>query len=99
MLLASSISPQLSRVAVLFHDGAPWAVFYVRAAQDAGERLSLKTTAAVVHDVAAIEPAIAAMSGDGGLVGFPKLLQHHESGNNYRARRQVSRAGDLCRPI
>ena len=44
---------------------------YVRTAQDAGERLSLKVTAAVVADVAAIEPAIAAMSGDGGLAVFP----------------------------
>ena len=69
--LLKDMAPQLSRVAVLFHDGAPWAVFYVRAAQDAGERLSLKTTAAVVRDVAGIEPAIAAMSGDGGLVVFP----------------------------
>jgi putative ABC transport system substrate-binding protein len=69
--LLKDMVPQLSRVAVLFHDEAPWAVFYVQAAQNAGERLSLKTTAAVVHEVAAIEPAIAAMSGDGGLVVFP----------------------------
>jgi putative ABC transport system substrate-binding protein len=69
--LLKDVAPRLTRVAVLFHPEATWAPFYVRTAQDAGERLSLKVTAAVVPDVAAIEPAIAAMSGDGGLVIFP----------------------------
>jgi putative ABC transport system substrate-binding protein len=69
--LLKDMAPRLTRVAVLFHPEATWAPFYVRTAQDAGERLSLKVTAAVVPDVAAIEPAIAAMSGDGGLAVFP----------------------------
>jgi putative tryptophan/tyrosine transport system substrate-binding protein len=69
--LLKDVAPRLTRVAVLFHPEHTWAPFYVRTAQDAGERLSLKVTAAVVPDVAAIEPAIAAMSGDGGLVILP----------------------------
>jgi putative tryptophan/tyrosine transport system substrate-binding protein len=65
---------RLARVALLFNpDTAPQAPFYVRAAQDAGERLGLKITAAGVHDVAGIEPTIAAMAGsdDGGLLVLP----------------------------
>jgi putative ABC transport system substrate-binding protein len=56
---------------VVFHPEATWASFFVRTAQEAGERLSFKVTAAIVPDVAVIEPAIAAMSGDGGLAVFP----------------------------
>jgi putative ABC transport system substrate-binding protein len=69
--LLKDVAPQLTRVALLFHPENNRASFYVRTAQDAGERLSLKVTAAVVPDVAAIEPAIEAMSGDGGLAVFP----------------------------
>jgi putative tryptophan/tyrosine transport system substrate-binding protein len=69
--LLKDMAPRITRVAVLFHPEATWARFYVRTAQDAGDRLSLKVTAAVVADVAAIEPAIAAMSGDGGLAVHP----------------------------
>jgi putative ABC transport system substrate-binding protein len=69
--LLKDVAPQLTRVALLFHPENNRAPFYVRTAQDAGERLSLKVTAAVVPDVAAIEPAIEAMSGDGGLAVFP----------------------------
>ena len=69
--LLKDVAPTLTRVAILFHPEATYAPFYVRTAQDAGERLSLKVTAAVVPDVGAIEPAIAAMSGDGGLAVFP----------------------------
>src|SRR5439155_18176167 len=67
--LLKDMAPGLARVAVLFE--APWAAFYVRAAQDASERLAIKVTAAEMHHVAEIEPAIAAMSGDGGVVVFP----------------------------
>ena len=69
--LLKDVAPQLTRVALLFHPENNRAPFYVRTAQDAGERLSLKVTAAIVPDVAAIEPAIAAMSDDGGLAVFP----------------------------
>jgi len=69
--LLKDVAPTLTRVAILFHPEATYAPFYVRTAQDAGEKLSLKVTAAVVPDVGAIEPAIAAMSGDGGLAVFP----------------------------
>jgi ABC-type uncharacterized transport system substrate-binding protein len=69
--LLKDMAPRITRVAVLFHPEATWARFYVRTAQDAGDRLCLKVTAAVVPDVAAIEPAIAAMSGDGGLAVHP----------------------------
>ena len=69
--LLKDVAPRLTRVAVLFHPEATWAPLIVRTAQEAGERLSLKVTAAIVPEVAAIEPAIAAMSGDGGLVVFP----------------------------
>jgi putative ABC transport system substrate-binding protein len=70
--LLKEMAPRLARVAVLYHpDAAHWAAFYIRAAQEAGEWLSLKITAAIVRDVAAIEPAIAAMTGDGGLAVFP----------------------------
>ena len=68
---AQGCGPRLTRVAVLFHPEATWAPFVVRTAQEAGERLSLKVTAAIVPEVAAIEPAIAAMSGDGGLAVLP----------------------------
>ena len=69
--LLKDVAPRLTRVAVLFHPEATWAPLIVRTAQEAGERLSLKVTAAIVPEVAAIEPAIAAMSGDGGLVVHP----------------------------
>jgi putative ABC transport system substrate-binding protein len=69
--LLKDVAPRLARVALLFHRETISAPSYVPTAQDAGEMLSLKVTAAVVPDVAAIEPAIAAMSGDGGLVIFP----------------------------
>ena len=73
--LLKDMAPWLARVALLFNSdtSAPFAPFYVRAAQDAGERLALKITAAGVRDAAAIEPAIAAIAGsdDGGLIVLP----------------------------
>jgi putative ABC transport system substrate-binding protein len=70
--LLKDMAPRVARVALLFNpDDAPWAAFYLRAAQEAGQQLSLKITAAEVRDVAALEPAIAAMSDDGGLAVFP----------------------------
>jgi putative ABC transport system substrate-binding protein len=70
--LLKDMAPQLARVALLFHPNTtPYGPFYVRTAQEAGERLALKITAAEVHDVAAIEPAVAAMAGDGGLAILP----------------------------
>jgi putative tryptophan/tyrosine transport system substrate-binding protein len=71
--LLKNMVPNLARVALLFHSEAGlMAPLYVRAAQDAGEHLILKITAASVHDAAAIEPAIVAMAGDdGGLLVLP----------------------------
>src|SRR5205085_7460245 len=74
--LLKDMAPRLTRVALLFNlDTAPYASFYVRAAQGAGERLALKVTSADVRDVSAIEPAIAAMAGsdDGGLLVLPDI--------------------------
>jgi putative tryptophan/tyrosine transport system substrate-binding protein len=65
--LLKEMAPRLDRVP----ESAPWAPFYVRSAQDAGERLGLKITAAGVRNVAEIEPAIASMAADGGLVVLP----------------------------
>jgi putative ABC transport system substrate-binding protein len=75
--LLKDVAPRLARVALLFNpDTAPYAPFYVRAAQDAGESLALKITAAGVRDAAGIEPAIAAMAGsdDGGLLVVPDVF-------------------------
>jgi len=72
--LLRDVAPQLGRVQLLFNpDTAPYAPFYLEAAQHAGERLALQVTAARVHDAAALEPAIAAMTGsaDGGLLLIP----------------------------
>ena len=44
----------------------------MKAAQDAGERLSVAVTAASVRDTAGIEPAIAAGSDDRGLLVPPQ---------------------------
>jgi putative ABC transport system substrate-binding protein len=75
--LLKDMSPRLARVMLLFNsDSAPYAPFYVRAAQDAGERLALKITAANVRDPAAIEPAIAEIAGssNGGLLVVPDVF-------------------------
>jgi putative ABC transport system substrate-binding protein len=72
--LLKDMTPRLARVAVLFNpDTTPFAPFYIRSAEDAGGPLGLKITAAGVRDVAAIEPAIAAMAGsdDSGLLVLP----------------------------
>jgi putative ABC transport system substrate-binding protein len=75
--LLKDMAPKLSRVALLFNpDTSPQDAFYVRVAQDAGERLALKITEARVRDAAGIEPAIAAMAGsdDGGLLVLPDVF-------------------------
>jgi ABC-type uncharacterized transport system substrate-binding protein len=71
--LLKDVAPKLARVTLLHLDAAPYAPFYMRVAQDAGERLALKITATGVGDEADIERAVAAMasSGDGGLVVLP----------------------------
>jgi putative ABC transport system substrate-binding protein len=75
--LLKDLAPQLARVALLFNpDTAPFAPLYLQAAQDAGQRLGLKITAAGVRDVTGIEPAIAAMAGadGGGLLVLPDVF-------------------------
>src|SRR5262249_52489602 len=71
--LLKDMAPRLTRVTLLFNPDGPPVAPYVRAAEEAGERLALKVTAAGVRDVAAIEPTIAAMAGsdDGGLLPLP----------------------------
>jgi putative ABC transport system substrate-binding protein len=67
--------PRLGRVALLFHRevAARYAAYYLRAAQEAGEPLGVKATAAGLVDVAESEAAIAAMArpDDGGLMVLP----------------------------
>jgi putative ABC transport system substrate-binding protein len=69
--------PRLGRVALLFHRevAAPYASYYLRSAQQAGEPLGVKAAAAGVLDVAEIEPVIAAMAppDDGGLMVLPGI--------------------------
>jgi putative ABC transport system substrate-binding protein len=82
--LLKDMAPRLVRVALLFNpDTAPWALFYVRTAQEAGEHLALKITVAGVRDVAVIEPAIAA------------IRRHHLQQN--RPICCVSIGSDICR--
>src|SRR6516162_4203987 len=74
--LLKDMAPRLTRVALLFNpDTAPYAS-YVRASQEAGERLALKIAAAGVRDAGEIERAIAAMAGsdDGGLLVLPDVF-------------------------
>jgi putative ABC transport system substrate-binding protein len=80
--LLKDVAPRLARVALLFNpDTAPYAPFYVRAAQEAGERLVLKITAASVREVAGIDPALAAMAGSdySGLLVLPDVFSQSNS--------------------
>jgi ABC-type uncharacterized transport system substrate-binding protein len=75
--LLKDMAPRLTRVTVLFNpDTAPFAPFYVKTAQEAGQRLLLKIVTASVREAAGIEPAIAAMAGadDGGLLVLPDIF-------------------------
>jgi putative ABC transport system substrate-binding protein len=69
--------PRLGRVTLLFHRevAAPYASYYLRTAQAAGEPLGVKATAAGLIDAAEIEPVIAAMArpDDGGLMVLPGI--------------------------
>jgi putative ABC transport system substrate-binding protein len=59
---------------VLFNPNTlPFGSSYVRAAQEVGDKLAIKVNAAAARDAAAIEPTIAAMVGDGGVVGLPDV--------------------------
>jgi putative ABC transport system substrate-binding protein len=72
--LLKGVAPGLAHVAVFFNpDTSPYAPFYVRAAQEEGERLAVKVTAAGLRDAAEIEPAIATLGGseNGGLLVLP----------------------------
>jgi putative tryptophan/tyrosine transport system substrate-binding protein len=68
--LLKDMMPRLAHVTVLSNSDLAPNTSYVRAAQQAGERLALKVVAAEVRDEAGIEAAIAAMAGreDAGLV-------------------------------
>jgi putative ABC transport system substrate-binding protein len=73
--LLKDMEPRLARVALMFNPdmAATSGAFYVRAAQDAGERLAVRVTVAGVRDAAGIESAVAALAGtgNGGLVVIP----------------------------
>jgi putative tryptophan/tyrosine transport system substrate-binding protein len=73
--LLKTVAPAVSQVAVFFNpDTSPYAQFYVKAAQEEGERLGLKVTAASVRLPDEIDPAIApltAASANGGLMVLP----------------------------
>jgi putative ABC transport system substrate-binding protein len=75
--LLKDVAPRLGRVALLFHRdvAAPYASYYLRAAEEAGEPLGIKAMAAGLRDVAEIEPAVSAMAGsdDGGLIVLPGI--------------------------
>jgi putative tryptophan/tyrosine transport system substrate-binding protein len=75
--LLKDVAPRLGRVALLFHRdvAAPYASYYLRTAQEVGERLAIKVIAAGVRDAAESETAIAATvgSGDGGLMVLPGI--------------------------
>jgi putative ABC transport system substrate-binding protein len=73
--LLKDVAPRLGRVTLLFDRdvAAPYASYYLRTAQEVGERLAIKVIADGVRDAAEIETAIAATvgSGDGGLIVLP----------------------------
>src|SRR5262245_3159703 len=71
--LLKDMAPRLARVAVLLNPDSAFGPPYLRVAQEAGERLSLKVTAVDARDNTEIESAVAAMAGgnDGGLVVLP----------------------------
>jgi putative ABC transport system substrate-binding protein len=73
--LLKDAAPRLARVALLYHRevAAPYAAYYLRAAQEAGKPLGITATATGLIDAAEIEPAIAAMArpDDGGLMVPP----------------------------
>ena len=72
--LLKEAAPRLTRVALLFNpDTAPFAPFYLRAGQEAGERLSLKVTGASARAATDIEPVMAALADPvgGGVLVFP----------------------------
>ena len=57
--LLKEIAPRVMRVAVIFNT-APYAPLFNRAIEAAAPSFGMKVTLAAVHDVAAIEEAIAA---------------------------------------
>jgi putative ABC transport system substrate-binding protein len=72
--LLKDAAPRLTRVALLFNpDTAPFAPFYLRAGQEAGERLGLKVTGAGARAATDIEPVMAALADPlgGGVLVFP----------------------------
>jgi putative ABC transport system substrate-binding protein len=73
--LLKDAAPRLGRVVLLFQPdvAAPYASYYLRAAQEAGEPLAVKTVAAGVRNAAEIEHAIAAGADDGGLMALPGI--------------------------
>jgi len=72
--LLKDMTPGLVQVALFFHPetAGAYAPFYLRSAQDVGERLGLKITSAEVRDATAIEPVLTGTaSQDCGLLVLP----------------------------
>jgi putative ABC transport system substrate-binding protein len=76
--LLKDMVPQLTQVALLFSSASPSAPFYVRVAQEAGERLAVNITAAGVRDQTDIESTIAVLAGSAhsGLLVLPDILNN-----------------------
>jgi len=80
--LLKDMTPQLVQVALFFHPetAGTYAPFYLRSAQDVGERLGLKIASAEVRDAAAIEPVLTATaSQDCGLLVLPGTFNSQHS--------------------
>jgi putative ABC transport system substrate-binding protein len=72
--LLKDMAPQLTHVGVLFNpDTSPYAPFYMQSAQEMGELVGVKVTAADVRHAADVAPAIEriARAGTGGMVVLP----------------------------
>ena len=72
--LLKEIAPQITDVRILFNpDTSPYAPFYIRSAEEMGERLAVRVTTAAVRQTADIAPAVQriAASGIGGVLVLP----------------------------
>jgi putative ABC transport system substrate-binding protein len=78
--LLKEIAPQITDVRILFNpDTSPYAPFYIRSAQEMGERLAVRVTTAAVRQTADIAPAVQriAASGIGGVLVYRTVASWH----------------------
>jgi putative tryptophan/tyrosine transport system substrate-binding protein len=93
--LLKDMTPQLVQVALFFHPetAGAYAPFYLRSAQDVGERLGLKIAPAEVRDAAAIEPVLTGTaSPDVGLLVLPGTFNslHSATITSVAAKHRIS---------